>query len=141
MSKPESSAKCTVTVEIPREAVNAAADCGLSLMEWVEGAVQSRLEHKAAAREATARHAPGPWPGWETATYTVGQREYLTYHGPGGAQIHYDEDGYSCHRSEWRGSSTRPWMARTEEGCLRSTDGKVRVFSTADAAKDALQNA
>lgn len=141
MSKPELSAKHTVTIEIPPEAVNAAADRGLSLMEWVEGAVRSRLEAEVAAREATTRRAPGPWPGWETSTYTVGQREYLTYHGPGGAEIHHDENGYSHHRSEWRGSSSRPWMARTEEGCLRSTDGKVRVFSTADAAKHALQSA
>jgi hypothetical protein len=129
-----------VTVEIPPEAVNAAADCGLSLVEWVEGDVQSRLEHEAAARKATTRRAPGPWPGWKTATYTAGQREYLTYHGPGGVEIHYAEDGYSYHRSEWRGSSSRPWMARTEDDCLRSTNGRVRVFSTAEAAKDALQN-
>lgn len=141
MSTPVSPAGRTVTVELPPEAANAAADCGLSLAEWIEGAVALRLEHHAAAREAAAHRTPGPWPGWETATYTVGQREYLTYHGPGGAEIHYAEDGYSYHRSAWRGSSSRPWLARTGEHCLRSKDGRVRVFTTAEAARDALQDA
>ena len=140
MSKPELSDKHTVTIELPSEAVNAAADRGLSLTEWVESAVWSRIEDEAAIRETAARRVPGPWPGWETSTYVAGQMEYLTYHGPEGAEIHYHEDGYSYHRSSWRGRSSRPWMARTEKSCLRSADGKIRVFSTAEAAKNALES-
>jgi hypothetical protein len=141
MSESELPAGHPITVELSPETVMAAAECGLSLAEWMAEALALRLEHHAAARKAAARRTPGPWPGWETATFTVGQREYRIFHGPGGAEIHYAEDGYAYHRSAWRATSSRPWMARTVEDCLRSKNGKVRVFATAEAARNALHSA
>lgn len=141
MNESEAPAGEAVTVELSPETVSAAAECGLSLADWIAEALALRLEHHAAAREAAARRTPGPWPGWQTATYTVGTTEYLSYHGPGGTEIHYAAGGYSYHRSPWLGRSSRPWMARTSGDCLRSKDGRVRVFTTAESARDALQRA
>lgn len=141
MSESELSIGRTVTVELSPETVRAAVERGLSPAEWIEEALALRLEHHAAAKEAAARRVPGPWPGWQTATYTAGETEYLSYHGPEGTEIHYAANGHSYHRSPWRGRSSRPWMARTAEDCLRVKDGRVRVFATAEAARDALQSA
>jgi hypothetical protein len=127
-----------VTVEISLDAFAAAAECGESIAQWIDEAMQQRLDDRATAQRTAACWQPGPWPGWETFSSTVGNLEFLTYHGPGGVEIHYSSLGFSYDRSRWRGASSRPWMARTTDACLRTRDGKVRVFHTAEAARDAL---
>ena len=127
-----------MVIGISDEIIDAATESHESVAEWINGAVRLRLRHQAVAREAAAKRQPGPWPGWETTTYAIGRHSYVTHYGPADAEIHYSEFGFSDHRAPWQGASSRPWMARNREDCLRAADGKLRVFATADAARAAI---
>jgi hypothetical protein len=130
----------TVTVEVPSDVFAAAGECSESPAQWIDGAIQMRLDDRAAAQQAASQRRPGPWPGWETYSSAAGEVESLTYHGPEGMEVHYSRRGFSGNRPYWLGASSRPWMARTADGCLHTRDRKIRVFRSAEAARNALES-
>lgn len=116
------------------QAARVAAEArGISTEDWIAEAVneQTILDE---AHRLRAEKKPGPWPGWSALIMSDGK--YINYVSSDGDEISKLDHGLD---NRFRSTDARrPWIARHRDGALTNKRGACRSFSSAEAAKHAL---
>lgn len=107
---------------------------GVPVEDWLAQAVHELAQADHIHRSRVERR-PGPWPNWTAFVSRDGSD--ISYVSPDGEEINR-LDTTMLDRRYRQTDARRPWMARDREGALRNRIGSCRTFTTAEAAKAAL---
>ncbi len=126
--------KSNLPDHILKTAQEAADLRGIPLEDWLAEAVHDLAQADDIHRNRSEKR-PGPWLGWSALVSE--DSEYIAYKSPDGEEISKLDPTILDRR--YRATDTRrPWTAGDREGLLRNKVGALRTFTTAEAAKAAL---
>jgi hypothetical protein len=111
---------------------------GIPLEEWLDEAV-SRLAELDTSHQYRVERQPGPWPGWSASFLNSDTREICVYYSSADGKTITKMDATILDRRYRMTAARRPWMAQDCNGLLRNKSGACRTFSSAEAAKKALE--